>query len=172
MFHKSFVFPLYLLLAVLRQWFPLSKSELGWKSKRLRLLSIVIRVGRRPWVETCPIPLSGSISRGHMCPHQFSCHLKIVTAPTNKTCGQKTLTIMQIKLCWAFFLFTSLNVTLMKNSLKARQAAVPVMLLDWFFWTNWYTDMSTTFGWTAVKNCYRRSRSPHQVYINLCVTWV
>lgn len=48
-----------------------SRSELGWKSKRLRLLSIVIRAGCWTWVGTCPIPPSGSISHGRVSTSLF-----------------------------------------------------------------------------------------------------
>lgn len=43
-----------------------------WKSKRLRLLSIVIRAGRQPWVKVCSALLSGSLSHGRMCSQPFS----------------------------------------------------------------------------------------------------
>lgn len=96
------------LLAVLWQWFPLSKSELGWKSKRLRLLSIVISAGHRPRVETRPIPLSGSISHRHRCPHRLptattSCVL-LLPGQRNSWYSKQSyaVAIVSTLFCWAF----------------------------------------------------------------------
>lgn len=86
---------LHLLLAVLRQWFPLSKSELAWKSKRLRLLSIVIRAGHWPWVKTCPTLLSGSILHRRMYPHHFFCSSKLPQLPVKKPSSVTKLVVKE-----------------------------------------------------------------------------